>query len=156
MHKDDDSSLDWVNKPLRDWFVGQLKRHTKEPLNAFEKLCHKGCDKNFLVWQFATLATPPSLEPLPLPPKFKDFRNAPKSKIEMFPLDHWDTATGGLTPEDLDAIADRARKLISEIQRLRDTTLVKILAGDHSIYGRTRRRRRAGRAQRAREAGPRR
>ena len=67
--EEDQTSLDWINEPLESWLVEKLQREGKVPLNAFEKLCDKG-DRNFLVWKFATLATP-SFEPDPLPKEFE-------------------------------------------------------------------------------------
>jgi len=85
--EEDQSSLDWINEPAESWLVGQLQRETRVPLNAFERLCEK-CDRNFLVWHFATLATP-SFEPDPLPKEFEHLPQKPRGKVQMFPLDSW-------------------------------------------------------------------
>jgi len=124
--EEDQSSLDWISEPLESWLVGALQRDTKVPLNAFKKLCDK-CDKNFLVWHFATLATP-SFEPDPLPKEFEHFPQKPREKVQMFPLDSWKTATDDQTPDDLRSVANGAEHLMEQIERLRKTRLVRILA----------------------------
>ena len=129
--QEDQTSLDWINEPVRTWLAEQLQREGRVPLDAFEKLCDK-CDRNFLAWHFATLATP-SFEPDPLPKEFEHSPQKPRDRVQMFPLDSWETATKGQTPDDLRSIAEGAKRLMRHIERLRETRLVRILAVEGKI-----------------------
>ena len=129
--EEDQSSLDWINEPVRTWLAEQLQRDTKFPLYTFKELCDK-CDRNFLIWHFATLATT-SFKPDPLSKEFECSPQKPRNRVQMFPLDSWETATKGQTPEDFRSIAERAKRLMKHIERLRETRLVRILAGGDKI-----------------------
>ena len=129
--EEDQTSLDWINEPLRTWLAEQLQRDTRFPLVAFKKLCEK-CDKNFLVWHFATLATP-SFKPDPLPKGFEHFPQKPRDKVQMFPLDSWKTATKSLNLDDLRSIARGVKRLMRHIEKLRQTRLVRFLAAQGKI-----------------------
>jgi len=51
----------------------------------------------------------------------------------MFPLDSFDTALNGMTLRELRQVSQRARKLLQEVQRLRQTPLVRSLVKDQLL-----------------------
>ena len=99
---------EFFSQGVEEWLRRKLGA-TYKPLEAFEVLCQV-CDREFLTWQFFTLA-------------------ASRDENPIFALDSW-AATGGRTPEDLDAIKAKVLKLLKEIEKLRNTPLVRILASD--------------------------
>ena len=108
MSKTGPSFREFVSQHLHESLRRQLGA-TYEPLAAFERLSEK-CDREFLTWQFFTLA-------------------ASRGENPIFALDSW-KATGGRTAEDLDAIKARVLKLLKEIEKLRRTPLIGVLAAD--------------------------